>query len=205
VSLAISDLCVAILVMPLALQYELNGGSWVLSNAVCDLWVSFDVTCCTSSILNLCTISIDRYLAITKPLTYGVRRTTRRILSFIAAVWIASCLISIPPVLLIGNEYGSAEAPTCEVSQNMWYQLYGTLGAFYIPLALMIFMYYKIYVAAKRVVEAELRDQRPSCSSATSQCVSLLKSCSHSGGGGGVVGVAVLQLQLSRLVLSSSS
>lgn len=61
VSLAISDLCVAILVMPLALQYELNGGSWVLSNAVCDLWVSFDVTCCTSSILNLCTISIGKW------------------------------------------------------------------------------------------------------------------------------------------------
>ena len=47
--------------MPLALQYELNGGSWVLSNAVCDLWVSFDVTCCTSSILNLCTISIGKW------------------------------------------------------------------------------------------------------------------------------------------------
>ena len=56
-SLAISDLCVAILVMPLALQYELTG-TWNLSQNICDLWVSFDVTCCTSSILNLCIISI---------------------------------------------------------------------------------------------------------------------------------------------------
>ncbi|UXI15157.1 hypothetical protein NH340_JMT01100 [Sarcoptes scabiei] len=159
VSLAISDLCVAVLVMPLALQYELTQ-SWKLSNAICDLWVSFDVTCCTSSILNLCTISIDRYLAITKPLTYGVRRTTNRILSFIVLVWIASCLISIPPVLIFGNEHGSMKQPRCEVSQNLGYQLYATLGAFYIPLLVMIVMYYKIYVAAKKVVDAELRDQR---------------------------------------------
>ncbi|KPM06183.1 7 transmembrane receptor (rhodopsin family)-like protein 8 [Sarcoptes scabiei] len=159
VSLAISDLCVAVLVMPLALQYELTQ-SWKLSNAICDLWVSFDVTCCTSSILNLCTISIDRYLAITKPLTYGVRRTTTRILSFIVLVWIASCLISIPPVLIFGNEHGSMKQPRCEVSQNLGYQLYATLGAFYIPLLVMIVMYYKIYVAAKKVVDAELRDQR---------------------------------------------
>nr|XP_027202528.1 5-hydroxytryptamine receptor 1-like [Dermatophagoides pteronyssinus] len=168
VSLAISDLCVAILVMPLALQYELSQ-SWRLSQNICDLWVSFDVTACTSSILNLCTISIDRYLAIKKPLTYGVRRTTRRILSFIVTVWIASCLISIPPVLILGNEHGTPEQPICEVSQNRGYQLYATLGSFYIPLFVMIVMYYKIYVAAKRVVDAELRDQRPSsCTNQTS-------------------------------------
>ncbi|OTF70401.1 7 transmembrane receptor (rhodopsin family)-like protein, partial [Euroglyphus maynei] len=138
--------------MPLALQYELSQ-SWRLSNGICDLWVSFDVTA-------------YRYLAIKKPLTYGVRRTTRRILSFIVMVWIASCLISIPPVLILGNEHGTPEQPMCEVSQNRGYQLYATLGSFYIPLFVMIVMYYKIYVAAKRVVDAELRDQRPSsCSS----------------------------------------
>ena len=79
---------------------------------------------------------------------------------------------------MLGNEHGSTDVPICEVSQNIGYQLYATMGAFFIPLAVMIFMYYKIYVAAKRVVDAEFRDQRPSCSSATSQCVSLLKSCS---------------------------
>ena len=106
----------------------------------------------------------DRYLAITKPLTYGVRRTAKRILSFIGAVWVASVLISIPPLLVLGNEHGNEEVPTCEVSQNIGYQLYATLSAFYIPLTVMIVMYYKIYIAAKRVVEAEQRDQRPSTS-----------------------------------------
>lgn len=109
---------------------------------------------------------LDRYLAITKPLTYGVKRTTKRILSLIAAVWIASCLISIPPLLVLGNEHGSDDEPKCEVSQNIGYQLYATLGAFYIPLTVMIVMYYKIYVAAKRVVDAELRAQVSSTAAA---------------------------------------
>ncbi|XP_015788454.1 uncharacterized protein LOC107365460 [Tetranychus urticae] len=156
VSLAISDLCVAILVMPLALNLEVKG-YWDLGPTLCDMWVSFDVTSCTASILNLCMISVDRYLTITKPLTYGVKRTTKRMTAFIAIVWVSSCLISVPPLLVLGNEHGTDEEPSCQVSQHIVYQLYATLGAFYIPLGVMIILYYKIYGAAKSVVDAELR------------------------------------------------
>lgn len=149
--------------MPLAMYQELSR-SWGLGQVACNMWVSFDVTCCTASILNLCTISIDRYFTITRPLTYGVNATSRRSLCFIAAIWIASCLISVPPLLVFGNEHGSDEEPACQVSQSITYQLYATLGAFYIPLIIMIFLYYKIYAAAKKVVEAELRAQ-PSAAS----------------------------------------
>ena len=53
VSLAVSDLCVAILVMPMALLHELLG-EWQFGLMACDVWVSFDVLSCTASILNLC-------------------------------------------------------------------------------------------------------------------------------------------------------
>ncbi|XP_023218176.1 5-hydroxytryptamine receptor 1-like isoform X1 [Centruroides sculpturatus] len=154
VSLAVSDLCVALLVMPLALHYELSG-DWRLGDTICDMWIAFDMTCCTASILNLCMISIDRYLAITKPLTYGVRTRARRTWISIAATWMMSCLVSIPPLLILGNDHGSELMPSCEINQNFAYQLYATFGAFYIPLLVMVVMYCKIYVAAKRVVEAE--------------------------------------------------
>lgn len=163
VSLAISDLCVATLVMPLALYNEISmrqaKPGWNLGSATCNMWISFDITCCTASILNLCVISVDRYLSITRPLTYGVSATTRRTLSMIAAIWVASCLISVPPLLVFGNEHGTLNQPRCVVSSNIVYQLYATLGAFYIPLAVMMVMYYKIYIAAKRVVDAEMRAQ----------------------------------------------
>ena len=59
VSLAVSDLCVALLVMPMAMLYEING-SWIFGPQLCDVWVSFDVLSCAASILNLCLISVDR-------------------------------------------------------------------------------------------------------------------------------------------------
>ena len=120
VSLAVSDLCVAILVMPVALLNEL-WGRWEFGPVICDVWVSFDVLSCTASILNLCMISVDRYLAITKPLEYGVKRTPRRMFFYIAVVWIGAGFVSVPPVLILGNEHG--DGSRCDVCQNFYYQV----------------------------------------------------------------------------------
>nr|ULR56386.1 G-protein coupled receptor 5-HT7R [Periplaneta americana] len=157
VSLAVSDLCVAILVMPMALLYEILG-RWSFGPVVCDLWVSFDVLSCTASILNLCMISVDRYYAITKPLEYGVKRTPRRMIACVSLVWLGAACISLPPLLILGNEHGEA-AQQCVVCQNFGYQIYATLGSFYIPLTVMIVVYYKIFRAARRIVLEERRAQ----------------------------------------------
>lgn len=161
VSLAVSDLCVAILVMPMALLYEILG-RWSFGPVVCDLWVSFDVLSCTASILNLCMISVDRYYAITKPLEYGVKRTPRRMIACVSLVWLGAACISLPPLLILGNEHGQTETGTsqqCIVCQNFGYQIYATLGSFYIPLTVMIIVYYKIFRAARRIVLEERRAQ----------------------------------------------
>ena len=92
VSLAVSDLLVASLVMPLALVYEVKG-RWIFGQQICDVWTSLDVFLCTSSILNLCMISIDRYFVITRPFKYAMKRTPARISLMIFAVWLVSALI----------------------------------------------------------------------------------------------------------------
>lgn len=159
VSLAVSDLCVAVLVMPTALLYEVLG-KWSFGTVFCDVWVSFDVLSCTASILNLCAISVDRYWAITKPLEYGVKRTPRRMMMCVALVWLGAACISLPPLLIIGNEHETETGvPVCVVCQNFGYQIYATLGSFYIPLSVMLFVYYQIFRAARRIVMDEKRAQ----------------------------------------------
>uniref|UniRef100_A0A182W1C3 G-protein coupled receptors family 1 profile domain-containing protein n=1 Tax=Anopheles minimus TaxID=112268 RepID=A0A182W1C3_9DIPT len=162
VSLAVSDLCVACLVMPPALMYEVLG-EWNFGRVFCDIWVSFDVLSCTASILNLCAISVDRYWAITKPLEYGVKRTPRRMMLCVALVWLAAACISLPPLLILGNKHtigeGSDQRPFCAVCEDVGYQIYATLGSFYIPLAVMLFVYYQIFRAARRIVKDEKRAQ----------------------------------------------
>lgn len=159
VSLAVSDLCVAILVMPMALLYEVSG-KWNFGFMMCNLWVSFDVLSCTASILNLCMISVDRYYAITKPLEYGVKRTPKRMILCVVFVWLGAACISLPPLIVLGNDYREDNGVSfCSVCQNYGYQIYATLGSFYIPLTVMITVYYKIFCAARKIVAEEKRAQ----------------------------------------------
>lgn len=165
VSLAVSDLCVAILVMPMAMVYEIKG-RWIFGEIVCNLWVSCDVLSCTASILNLCMISVDRYYAITKPLEYGVKRTPKRMILWVILVWCFAACISLPPLLIIGNEHSEIDEnghvvsnEACVVSQDFWYQLYATLCSFYIPLSVMMVVYYQIFRAARKIVMEEKRAQ----------------------------------------------
>lgn len=155
VSLAVSDLCVALMVMPVATVYDIMG-TWPFGPVICDFWVSSDVLSCTASILNLCMISVDRYYAITKPLEYGVKRTPKRMLLCVLIVWVSAACISLPPVLILGNEKTET---SCSVSQNQVYQVYATMGSFYIPLTVMVVVYYKIFSAARKIVKDERRAQ----------------------------------------------
>lgn len=144
--------------MPMALVYEVLG-KWPFGVTVCDTWVAFDVLSCTASILNLCMISVDRYWAITRPLDYGVKRTPARMCCCVALVWISSACISLPPLLVLGNEHGRQGDEQCIVCQEFGYQIYATLGSFYIPLGVMAAVYYQIFQAAKRIVDEEKKAQ----------------------------------------------
>jgi hypothetical protein len=107
-------------------------------------------------------ISVDRYYAITKPLEYGVKRTPRRMIACVSLVWLGAACISLPPLLILGNEHGQTEpgmSQQCVVCQNFGYQIYATLGSFYIPLTVMIVVYYKIFRAARRIVLEERKAQ----------------------------------------------
>ena len=97
-SLAFADALVALFVLPLSIYAYQRDRSWKLGLILCDLWVSSDVLLCTSSILNLTCISIDRYMAITRPLTYAAYRSKFLARVMILLVWIASVVITCPPI-----------------------------------------------------------------------------------------------------------
>lgn len=56
-SLAVADLAVACLVMPLGALVTITG-EWTLGARLCDLWSVADITCCTASILHLLAIAM---------------------------------------------------------------------------------------------------------------------------------------------------
>ncbi|XP_041118543.1 5-hydroxytryptamine receptor 7-like [Polyodon spathula] len=148
VSLALADLSVAVAVMPFVSVTDLIGGQWIFGQVFCNVFIAMDVMCCTASIMTLCVISIDRYLGITKPLTYPVRQNGRCMAKRILCVWLLSASITLPP--LFGWAQNVNDDKVCLISQDFGYTIYSTAVAFYIPMSVMLIMYYQIYKAAKR-------------------------------------------------------
>lgn len=160
VSLAAADLCVATLVMPLHVVKFIIG-EWVFGLVLCQMWLTFDILCCTASILNLCAIALDRYWAITSPIVYSSRRTLKLVLTMITVLWLLSALISIPP--LIGWNDWSKEnlVQTCELTQETGFVIFSAAGSFYVPLLVMTTVYIKIFATARdRLRSKRIRSMR---------------------------------------------
>nr|AFG26689.1 TyR1 [Chilo suppressalis] len=155
VSLAVADLTVAILVLPLNVAYSILG-QWVFGIYVCKMWLTCDIMCCTSSILNLCAIALDRYWAITDPINYAQKRTLERVLLMIGIVWGLSLIISSPP-LLGWNDWPDVFEPDtpCRLTSQPGFVVFSSSGSFYIPLVIMTVVYFEIYLATKK----RLRDR----------------------------------------------
>lgn len=156
VSLAVSDWLVGLVVMPLAIVYEVLG-AWSLSYTACVIWVTSDVTLSTASILNLMMISIDRYCIITRPFKYSPTRTRGRMAIYISIAWITSLAISTTPLFIGWLPEQGENKDRCQVNQNLSYQMYATIGAFYLPLLVMIGMYGSIYYISNRLLQAEAK------------------------------------------------
>ncbi|XP_044000389.1 alpha-1A adrenergic receptor [Gambusia affinis] len=147
-NLAAADLLLSSAVLPFSAASEALG-RWVFGRPFCNVWAALDVLCCTASILSLCVISIDRYLAVSYPLRYPAIATGRRGLTAVAALWGVSAAISVGP--LFGWKEPDPEDETeCRITQEPGYALFSALGSFYIPLAIILAMYCQVYTVARR-------------------------------------------------------
>ncbi|KAJ8370993.1 hypothetical protein SKAU_G00110210 [Synaphobranchus kaupii] len=178
VSLFLSDLMVALVVMPPAMLNALRG-SWVLWPGFCPVWLCFDVMCCSASILNLCVISLDRYLLIISPLSYKQRMTPPRALLLVGGAWGLAALTSFLPIemgwhSLSHGKPGAADggvarpaaapphrpppyfplssaAPAqCRLGVSLPFALVASCLTFFLPSAAICFTYCRILLAARR-------------------------------------------------------
>uniref|UniRef100_A0A3B4TLU4 D(1)-like dopamine receptor n=1 Tax=Seriola dumerili TaxID=41447 RepID=A0A3B4TLU4_SERDU len=144
ISLAVSDLFVAVLVMPWEAITEVTG-TWLFGR-FCGVWIAFDIMCSTASILNLCIISMDRYWAIASPFKYERKMTHRVAFVMIGVAWTLSILISFIPVQLNWHR-------ACVANLNKTYAISSSLISFYIPVVIMIATYTRIY----RIAQTQIR------------------------------------------------
>ncbi|CAI9735875.1 octopamine receptor beta-2R-like [Octopus vulgaris] len=156
VSLAFADLLVALMVMPFSASIEIMNGQWFFGRTMCDIFNANDVLFSTASILHLCCISMDRYIAIMYPLKYDSHMTRVRVLVMLVITWVSSVCISYIPVhsqLYTTKEnvlelYNATN--TCPFVVNTQYAVMSSFVSFWIPGAIMVCLYVKIYLEARR-------------------------------------------------------
>ncbi|XP_028669007.1 alpha-1A adrenergic receptor-like [Erpetoichthys calabaricus] len=148
INLAIADLLLSTTVLPVSATREIID-YWVFGRIFCDIWAAVDVLCCTASIMSLCVISIDRYIGVRYSLQYPSIVTGKKALLALLGVWILSMVISIGP-LLGWKEPAPADETECNITEEPFYALFSSLGSFYIPLIVIIAMYCRVYIVAKR-------------------------------------------------------
>ncbi|CAG5119140.1 unnamed protein product [Candidula unifasciata] len=161
-SLAFADLFLGLIVIPFSLTNELLG-YWLFGIIWCELYKAVDVLLCTASIMSLCLISLDRYWSITRAVHYARQRTRKRAAVMIFTVWFISAVVSIPPLIGWKQPTRESQWPLCNLSEDIGYVLYSAFGSFFIPAFIMVFVYYKIYQAAK--LRARKTVKTPNCMS----------------------------------------
>ncbi|XP_053177865.1 5-hydroxytryptamine receptor 2B isoform X2 [Scomber japonicus] len=148
-SLAVADLLVGLLVMPIALVTVLYNSGWPLPDFLCPIWLFLDVLFSTASIMHLCAISLDRYIAIKKPIQHSQYKSRAKAMVKIALVWLISICIAIPIPIRGLQNYPSHNNitfnsnHTCLLKTDTFWDfiMFGSMAAFFIPLTIMMVIY----------------------------------------------------------------
>ncbi|XP_044048871.1 muscarinic acetylcholine receptor M2-like [Siniperca chuatsi] len=159
-SLACADLIIGVCSMNLYTVYIVIG-YWPLGAVVCDLWLAVDYVVSNASVMNLLIISFDRYFCVTKPLSYPARRSTKMAGLMIAAAWVLSFILWAPAILFWQFIVGVRAVPPGQCYIQFFSNptvTFGTaIAAFYLPVAIMIHLYWRISKASRSRMRRDSR------------------------------------------------
>ncbi|XP_075960843.1 trace amine-associated receptor 13c-like [Anarhichas minor] len=147
-SLALSDLLVGLLLMPV--EILLTEACWFLGDLMCALYYVVNFIITSSSVGNMVLISIDRYLAICDPLRYNNRVTLDKTKICVCLCWIYSVLYNsliLMDFLRHPDSHNSCYGE-CVVVLN---HITGSVDFFFTfigPITVIIVLYLRIFVVA---------------------------------------------------------
>ncbi|XP_010124450.1 PREDICTED: adenosine receptor A3 [Chlamydotis macqueenii] len=146
VSLALADIAVGILVMPLAIVVSLG---ITIHFYTCLFMCCLMVVFTTASILSLLAIAIDRYLRVKLPTRYKAITTERRVWWALGCCWSVSLLVGLVPMFGWHKaEPGTSDFLRCRFTSVMRMDYMVYFGFFIwtlVPLLIMCALYVEIF------------------------------------------------------------
>lgn len=145
-SLAVSDLLVGLLLMPVEIIYI--EACWFLGDIVCSLYYVMDYIITSASVATMVLISVDRYVAICYPFYYSTKVTNTGVKNIVYLCWLCSILYRI--VLLEDHlekpGYSSTCLGECVVVINNLAGAVDLIFTFIIPITVIIVLYMRVFV-----------------------------------------------------------
>ncbi|XP_013181485.1 PREDICTED: probable G-protein coupled receptor 52 isoform X3 [Papilio xuthus] len=149
-SLAVADLLCGLLVVPLSV-HAAAVGRWVFGGLVCRLTGYIEVTLWSVSVYTFMWISVDRYLAVRKPLRYETVQTRTRSQCWMVFTWISAAMLCCPPLLGYKKEANyDARTFICMLDWASTYAYTATLGILVLGPSLISIVYNYYYIFAMR-------------------------------------------------------
>ncbi|KAM4692245.1 neurotensin receptor type 1 [Rhinophrynus dorsalis] len=106
-SLALSDLLILILSMPIELyNFIWVHHPWAFGNAVCKGYYFLRDACTYATALNIASLSVERYMAMCHPFKAKSIMSRSRTKKLITFIWVASLLLATPMMFTMGQIYG---------------------------------------------------------------------------------------------------
>lgn len=142
-SLAVADLLIGAFICPFNIAFSITS-CWYNTTLICKIQASFDIMLSTSSVLNLSCISIDRYYAVCQPLMYRSKMNANVAVTLSLGSWVVSGITGILFLIWMLNQDKCAK--------ECFLFLLLPIVSFYLPAIIMLSIYFKIFLVAKKQV-----------------------------------------------------
>lgn len=154
INLCVTDLSNSILVMITAF-IALVSDEWIMGRIWCDCVCAINYCLIIVSMLTLCCISLDRYQAVTNPLSYKVKITRKHMIIAIIFTWVQGITFGCAPSVSgwIAFDYWEG---ICAIQWHLYqpdsivYVVLAFLFCFLIPGMILVYCYAKILKEVKK-------------------------------------------------------
>ena len=99
ISLAVSDILTSAFVTTLRLDSTIKAYLWTHGEFMCSLYTTMYLLAVPSSVINLCAVTVDRYLVLRMPLRYNSVMPPGRAVLIICCLWIYAIIWACLPVM----------------------------------------------------------------------------------------------------------
>ncbi|KAJ6665744.1 hypothetical protein lerEdw1_002114 [Lerista edwardsae] len=159
-NLAISDFLVGAFCIPLYVPYVLTG-RWTFGRSFCKLWLVVDYLLCTTSVFNIVLISYDRFLSVTRAVSYRAQQgDTKQAVSKMVLVWILAFMLYGPAIISWEYISGRSIIPDGECYAEFFYNWYFLITAstieFFTPFISVMFFNLSIYLNIQKRTKIRL-------------------------------------------------